>query len=125
VSLEIKDRIKVVRKTIGITQADFGKQIGITDASVSRLESGENNPSEQTIKLICREFGVSYDWLKNGIEPMMVPKEYLDRAKVENRLEGSNEFVKQIFYGLADMPDEWWEMAERVLRDALEAKKDR
>lgn len=123
--MEIKDRIKVVRKTIGITQADFGKQIGITDASVSRLESGENNPSEQTIKLICREFGVSYDWLKNGIEPMMVPKEYLDRAKVENRLEGSNEFVKQIFYGLADMPDEWWEMAERVLRDALEAKKDR
>lgn len=89
------------------------------------LETGINNPSEQTIKLICREFGVSYDWLKNGVEPMMVPREYADRAKVDDIFDGDNEFVKQVFVQLADMPEEWWAMAEKALRNALGMEKDR
>lgn len=44
----------------------FGERIGITKASVSRIESGENNPSEQTIILICKEFGINKEWLLTG-----------------------------------------------------------
>lgn len=44
----------------------FGKQIGITKSSVSMLESGRNAPSEQTIKLICFEFGINENWLRTG-----------------------------------------------------------
>ena len=53
-------RIKLIRKTLGISQRDFGKKIGISDTAVSKLESGERNPSEQTLKSICREFNVDY-----------------------------------------------------------------
>ena len=56
-------RIKLIRKTLGISQRDFGKKIGISDTAVSKLESGERNPSEQTLKSICREFNVDYFWL--------------------------------------------------------------
>lgn len=121
----MKERIKLVRTSLAMAQEEFGSRIGITRSSVSKLESGENNPSEQTIKLICREFGVSYDWLKNGVEPMMVPREYLDRGKVDDILDGDNEFVKQIFVKLAGMPEEWWAMAEKALREALGMEKDR
>ena len=55
-------RIKLIRKTLGISQRDFGKKIGISDTAVSKLESGERNPSEQTLKSICREFNVDYFW---------------------------------------------------------------
>lgn len=44
----------------------FGERIGITKSSVSLLESGKNNPSEQTIRLICKEFSINEHWLRTG-----------------------------------------------------------
>ena len=44
----------------------FGDLLGITKASVSRLESGVNNPADITIKAICREFSVNESWLRTG-----------------------------------------------------------
>jgi len=123
--LTINARIKTVRESLGFSQTAFAAKLSVSPSAVAKLESGGNNPSEQTIKLICREFGVSYDWLKNGVEPMMVPQEYLDRGKVEDILDGDNEFVKQIFVKLAGMPEEWWAMAEKALREALGMEKDR
>lgn len=65
----IKTRIKQIRKEHGLTQAEFGKRIGITDASCSLIESGRNNPSGQTVRAICREFGVNETWLRTGEGP--------------------------------------------------------
>lgn len=44
----------------------FGDKIGISPPSVARIESGENNPSEQTIRAICSEFNVNRTWLETG-----------------------------------------------------------
>lgn len=62
----MKERIKKIRTKYQLNQEDFGKKIGIGKTSVSKLESGENNPSEQTILLICKEFGVNEIWLRTG-----------------------------------------------------------
>ena len=119
------ERIKSVRDSSGLNQTEFSNRISISRSALAKLESGVNNPSEQTIKLICREFGISYYWLKNGEGPMMVPQDEQKKAKVNFILDGDNEFVKQIFYGLADLPDDWWAEAEKVLKQALDVKKDR
>lgn len=66
----MKDRIKALRKHLKISQDVFGRRIGISGASVSRLESGENEPSPQTIVFICKEFGVSERWLRDGAGDM-------------------------------------------------------
>lgn len=62
----MKDRIKKIRTNNKLSMEKFGERIGITRSSVCKLESGENNPSEQTIKLICKEFGINKDWLLTG-----------------------------------------------------------
>ena len=64
--MTIGERIKQIRKEKKLTLEKFGKKIKISGQSVSRLENGVNNPSEQTVALICREFGVSEDWLLTG-----------------------------------------------------------
>lgn len=46
--------------------AGFGQKIGINSGSVNKLEKNQNNPSDQTIKSICREFHVNYLWLTEG-----------------------------------------------------------
>lgn len=66
----MKDRIKQVRQFNHLTQEVFASRICITKSSVSLIESGKNNPSDQTIKLICSEFGIRREWLEFGHEPM-------------------------------------------------------
>lgn len=63
---QIGDRIYYLRKELNLSQEAFGNKIGIRKASVSLIEKGKNNPSEQTIKSISREFNVNYSWLVNG-----------------------------------------------------------
>lgn len=62
----MNERLKQLRKNLNMSQEEFGKHIRITKSSVSKLENGENNPSEQTIKLICAEFNVNECWLRTG-----------------------------------------------------------
>lgn len=60
-------RIKFVRKEIAkLTLVQFGERIGVSAASVSAIELGKNNPSEQTIRSICREFNIREEWLRTG-----------------------------------------------------------
>lgn len=67
--MTVNERIKELRLLQGLTMEQFGERIGIKRASVSLIESGKNNPSDQTIMLICREFGYNEEWLRDGIEP--------------------------------------------------------
>lgn len=62
----MNERIKYIREINKLSQEEFGKRIGITKASVSRIESGVNNPSSQTLILICQEFGINKEWLESG-----------------------------------------------------------
>lgn len=66
----MNERIKELRRTLKISQEKFGNRIRISGASVSKIESGENNPSEQTISLIISEFNVSERWLREGTGDM-------------------------------------------------------
>ena len=66
----MNERIKTLRKHLKISQDVFGRRIGITGASVSRIESGENEPSPQTIAFICKEFDVNESWLRDGVGDM-------------------------------------------------------
>lgn len=63
-------RIKEIRNSVHMTQEEFANRICIGKSALSRLESGVNNPSDQTIKLICSEFGIRREWLETGLEPM-------------------------------------------------------
>ena len=118
-------RIKEARKAHNLSQEAFGRKIGISGASVSKIESGENNPSEQTVKLICREFNVSYSWLVDGFGEMKQPPQDEARGKLESIMRGDNEFVKFVFRQLADMPIEFWREMESMVDKYIEEKKSR
>lgn len=66
----MNDRIKSARKALGLTQSEFGSRIGISGAAVSKLESGDRNPSDQTLMLISSEYQISLQWLQTGIGDM-------------------------------------------------------
>ena len=65
------ERIKIIRQRASMTQADFGKEIGVSGAAVSTSESGKTNPENRTILLICEKFGVNREWLETGNGEML------------------------------------------------------
>lgn len=83
------ERIKLLRRSLGLSQRDFGKKIGVGDTAISKIEKGENTPSRQTIKSICREFNADYFWLKEGVGDMFtaLPETLLDEMAEEYELD--------------------------------------
>ena len=61
----MNERIKILRKSLGLTQQNFAIRIGMKQNSIALIESGRNT-SDQTILSICREFNVNEEWLRTG-----------------------------------------------------------
>ncbi|MGN0674516.1 MAG: helix-turn-helix domain-containing protein [Oscillospiraceae bacterium] len=59
-------RIKAIRKYFNITQKEFAKRILVTASYVSRIENGNELPTDKLLKLISLEFGNSLEWLLTG-----------------------------------------------------------
>lgn len=101
---KLNNRIKSIRKALGLSQKDFGKKIGISDTAVSKLENGERNPSEQTLKSICREFNVDYFWLTEGKGEMFtaIPETIVDELVSEYNLDEYGKYIIQTFLESSD-----------------------
>jgi transcriptional regulator with XRE-family HTH domain len=66
VSNTFGDRVLKIRKTLGLSQEAFGAKIGMGRSAISKIEKGENELTEKNIKLICKQFGISKDWILTG-----------------------------------------------------------
>lgn len=69
--MNINERIKAVRKHVGLSQTDFAERLGTTRGVITNLEFEKTTPNDPFIKLICREFNVSEEWLRTGEGEMM------------------------------------------------------
>lgn len=88
----ISTRLKFIRKDYALSQVDFAKKLGVTNAHISKIEKGGTTPSEALIKLICKIFGVNELWLKNGIEPIYIVEFNID-DKMENAITIFNQLL--------------------------------
>jgi len=109
----MNERIKQLRKHFGLTLDEFGSRIGIGKSALSRIEKGVNNPAERTLLLICREFGVSYAWLKDGVGDMLEERDEDD--DVNRLMLGESEFAKSVFRALAKLPPEAWDLFQQFV----------
>ena len=122
----LNNRIKLLRKTLGLTQENFAQKIGITKSSVSLLESGQNKASSQTIFILCKEFNVNEEWLRNGTGEMFNDEDkeleyYLGQISAD-----SDEFKRSLIKNICKLSPEEWETLKRVVTETyIDSKKDR
>ena len=121
----MNERIKQIRTESGLNQTDFAKRISVSRSAVCKMESGENAPSEQTIKLICREFSVNENWLRTGNETMfleskkndMISKMLGDVIKADE-----SDFKRRLVSALSNLDDSGWESLEKLIDDISDGK---
>ena len=112
----MKDRIKKLRKTLDLTQQEFADRIGISRGNIAAYEVGKNALSDSVISLICREFNVREEWLRNGTGDMFQPtNRNTDLARLTKQLlnEESDSFKNRFVSMLSKLSVEEWEFLER------------
>jgi len=129
------DRLKVLRKKLGLTQQEFADRLGIKRNAVTNYEVGRNDPADMVVSLICREFRVSEKWLRTGEGDMFIQKHREEQiAEYFHDLQGLNdELKKRLVAALAAIQTKDWEIirqiVEKIVRDnemkeAVESQQD-
>ena len=62
----IGKRLKEYRLSIGLNGKQFAEIIGISQSSLSEIETGKNKPSADTISLIVRHTDINPVWILTG-----------------------------------------------------------
>lgn len=66
--MDFGTRLKTLRRSAGLTQAQLGERVGLTKSVVSFYELRERAPSPETLVKFVSVFRVSTDYLL-GVEP--------------------------------------------------------
>ncbi len=82
------ERLKKLRKILDLTQQEFAERIGSKRNTVAKYETAANTPSAAVVSLICREFNVREEWLRNGEGEIFRPKpsDILDQLAYKYKL---------------------------------------
>lgn len=117
------ERVKEVRKSLGLTLEKFGERIGVTRGSMSNIENGNRNLTEQMTKSICREFGVDYIWLTTGEGEMFVDADDDFIERIDRIMAGEDEARKNLFKFMLELSDEDIAALDRLMKKAIRFSK--
>lgn len=120
----MNERIKAIRKASGLTQSEFAERIGASRDKMASYETGRVVPSDTVIKLISREFSVSYAWLKTGEGPMEDPLPDDNVAgKILDSYQNMPDRLRMLVDALVEMDPEWWKTLDAAFAEIERRKR--
>ena len=115
----MNERIKELRKVLGLSQDEFGRRLGLTRGAITNIELNKTEPKPLLIDLICREFDVNETWLRTGEGEMFVPisrdeeiEEFIGRLLHDE----PDSFRKRLVSVLAKLTEDEWAILEEKAR---------
>ena len=114
----MKDRIKAIRESKGLSQKDFGAIIGVKQTTVAGYENGLRTPIDAVILTMCREFGINETWLRTGegeMEERLSREEQIAAFVGRVFREKENSFKKRFISMLANLDATGWEQLEKTV----------
>lgn len=96
------ERVNEVRKSLGLTLEKFGEKLGVTKTTISRIEKGVNNLTDQMAISICREYNVNYDYLMYGEGEMFddLPQTIVDELCAQYDLNDFDKALVEMYMSL-------------------------
>lgn len=122
----MNERIKKIRNTLGLTQQEFADRIKVKRNTVATYEMGRSVPSDSAIALICKEFSVNEEWLRNGTGDMfltetkddMISKMLDDVIKADE-----SDFKRRLISALSKLDDDGWDNLEKLVDYITDSEK--
>lgn len=119
----MNERIKELRKALGLTQQKFADGLGVKQNTIAQYESGRNAPIDAVISLICKTYRVSETWLRTGEGEMFLPvddDDELAQVMAEIKL-SSDELIRTIIKSYWRLDDKGKAAIRQLVSDLAEA----
>ena len=123
----MNERLKKLRKALDLTQQEFADRIGTKRNTIAKHETDTNVPSAAVISLICREFNVNEEWLRDGTGEMFIEmtRDEEIAAFVAKTLHSEEDSFKKRFISMLSALDESdWESLEKIALLLVDKKKE-
>ena len=114
------ERVKEIRKALGLTLEKFGEKLGVGKTAISNIENGNRNLTEQMTKSICREFSVDYIWLTTGQGEMFVDSDDDFIEKIDRIMAGEDDARKNLFKFMLELSDGDIAALNKIMLQAVE-----
>lgn len=121
--MSIGNRIRAVRKKMGLNQTDFGKEIGLKQTSLAQIETGVRTATDRTIILICEKYNVNKIWLVEGHGEMFENDDMEFARAVDRVMFGESDFARRVFKLFGRLSLEEWNKLEEIARSLVEDEK--
>ncbi len=108
IKLPIGERIKKLRKELKMNQTEFGERIGLKQTAIGMYENNLRGVADRSILLICKEFGVSENWLRKGEGQMFLDMTQDEKivALTARLLDNRQNFKKTLLSTILEMTEE-------------------
>lgn len=116
----MKTRIKLARTEKHLSQKALADKIGISDAALSKIESGVNNPARSTLLAIANALNISLEWLETGVGEMKLETTNQTLDRISRRYSQSHTF-RMMLDVYAQMDEEGQAAVERYVELLAEA----
>ena len=119
------ERVREIRKSLGLTLEKFGEKLGVGKTAISKIEHEQCSLTDANIKLICREFGVNYIWLTTGEGEMFVDSDDDFIEKIDRIMAGEDDARKNLFKFMLSLNDDDIAALGRILDQMIEFFKEK
>ena len=119
----MNERLKQLRKCLGLNQTEFGARIKIKQTTIAGYENGSRAPRDAIIAAICNEYSVSEQWLRTGDGEMFVQRtreEELGDFIADVLKDEPDSFRRRIVAILAKLTPSDWAAIEKRGREILD-----
>lgn len=116
----MNERIKELRKALGLTLEKFGERLGVSRAALSNIENGNRSVTDQMFKSVCREFSVNEEWLRTGEGDMFQIPDDEDAALVSEVLENPDVKFYQMMLNMVRTYKQLSPESKKVVEDFID-----
>ena len=105
----IQNRLKIIRKTTGITQREFASKLGVSHTYISELEGGRRTPSKLFMVAVEHVFGVNQSWLAAGKGEKYIKERMVFTEREQGMIKAMREMqdeIKKIILDLINLHSE-------------------
>lgn len=121
----MKERIKELRKSLGITQQEFADKLGLKRNTIATYEIGKAVPSDRVVSDLCNKYNVNEEWLRTGEGEMFVA---LNRTQQIAQLTADlfkgekDSFKERLLLALAKLDESEWKVLEKIAENLAKEK---
>lgn len=124
----MKDRFKLLRKTLNLTQTGMGEKLGVSRDVITNIEQGRVEAKPIFITHLCELYGVSQTWLETGEGDMFEPQTQDEElAQLFGDLLGDPDdtFKKRFISALLQLDSGEWGKIEQFCRTVIDSRDEK